>query len=80
MRKHIVTVMDLVEVAASILNENRESITSVMTPGELAAYDLGVKNATDLIDQIIENEENYIIPIIGRDSEEVFVEELLNKH
>ena len=76
MRKHIVTVMDLVEVCTSILNESKESITSGMTPGELAAYELGIKNALGLIDQIIENEETYIIPIIGRESEEIFIEEL----
>lgn len=76
MRKHIVTVMDLVEVSTSILNESKESITSGMTPGELAAYELGIKNALGLIDQIIENEETYIIPIIGRESEEIFIEEL----
>ena len=76
MRKHIVTVMDLVEVSTSILNESKESITSGMSPGELAAYELGIKNALGLIDQIIENEETYIIPIIGRESEEVFIEEL----
>lgn len=76
MRKHIVTVMDLVEVSTSILNESKDSITSGMTPGELAAYELGIKNALGLIDQIIENEETYIIPIIGRESEEVFIEEL----
>lgn len=76
MRKHIVTVMDLVEVSTSILNESKDSITSGMTPGELAAYELGIKNALGLIDQIIENEETYIIPIIGRESEEIFIEEL----
>lgn len=76
MRKHIVTVMDLVEVSTSILNESKDSITSGMTPDELAAYELGIKNAFGLIDQIIENEETYIIPIIGGESEEVFIEEL----
>lgn len=76
MRKHIVTVMDLVEISTSILNESKENITSGMTPGELAAYELGIKNTLGLIDQIIENEETYIIPIIGRESEEVFIEEL----
>lgn len=79
MRNYIFTVMDIVDVATSILNENKETITSEMTPGELAAYELGITNAMDLIDQIIENEDNYIIPMIEHETEEIFAEELENR-
>ena len=75
---YIFTAMDITKEAEDILKDNKSSIIGGMTESEIAAFDLGVKNITNIIDALIECDENYIIPIIEHETEEILLNDLFD--